>query len=84
MEIQNKVRKGTIVNCLWAYVYEHPDIYSNVISAFRLLEIVDIFDDITADHSFYSVIIKNGNIGYCLKDYIVLIDDSTIGESNNG
>ena len=66
------ITKGTVVNCLWCYVYEHPDIFSNVLSAFPLLEVVNVLENYEPDPSFYAVITKDERIGYCLKDYIVL------------
>ena len=71
MENQNS-KKGMVVNCLWCYVYEYPDIFSNVLSAFRLLEAVEVLEDFSIDPSFYAVATKDERIGYCLKDYIVL------------
>ena len=67
-----KSKKGMIVNCLVAYVYEHEDIFSNVLCTYGLLSTVEVLEDFSIDSSFYSVVTKDERIGYCLKDYIVL------------
>ena len=83
MENQNS-SKGTVVNCLWCYIYEREDILSNALGTFPMLKQVDVLENYAIDPSFYAVITNDEKIGYCLKDYIVLHNYSTMGESDNG
>ena len=68
----NDAQKGVVVNCLWTFVYERPDIYSNVLSSFRMLDEIEVLKNYLEDPVFYAVYYSDKKIGYCFKDHIIL------------
>ena len=75
MEDQN-TKKGVVTDCLWTFLYEHPDFNSSIIGSLCLLDEVEILQkDFPKDWLFYAVTTSIGRTGYCLKRCIAVKED---------
>lgn len=62
---------GTVTDCLWLNVREHPDKDSKVVAVISALTQVSV-DETLSTEDFYKVTTSDGVVGFCMKKYIAL------------
>ena len=62
---------GVVVNCMNAYIFEHPDVNSNVVAEVRALSNV-LIDENGSTDDFYKIYTATSMEGYCPKKFIAV------------
>lgn len=62
---------GVVVNCMCAYIFESPDVNSNVVAELRALSNV-LIDENGSTDDFYKIYTATSMEGYCPKKFIAV------------